>query len=142
MNLYFAYGSNMWQEQMDNRCPEHRYLGHGTLKDYRWIITERGYANVIKSEGDVVHGVVFLINDKDEAALDKAEGVHEGSYRKETLLVEVEGTGYQCLVYVDPVTEEGAPKEEYIDRINRAVADAELPKEYVDRHIRRFIPFR
>lgn len=132
----------MWREQMDNRCPGYQYFGYGILKGYRWIITERGYANVIKSEGDVVHGVVYRINEEDESSLDNWEGVHKSSYRKETLRVKVEGVGYQCLVYVDSIEEEGKPKEEYIDRINKAVVDAELPLEYVDCYVRKFIPSR
>lgn len=140
MKLYFAYGSNMSKEQMNNRCPDHQHFGYGILNGYRWIISERGYANVIKSEGDVVHGVVYRINEDDEAALDKAEGVHKGSYRKEVLSVRVEHTNdFRCMVYVDPVVAEGEPKEEYVGRINRAVADAALPNEYVEQHIRRFI---
>jgi gamma-glutamylcyclotransferase (GGCT)/AIG2-like uncharacterized protein YtfP len=140
MKLYFAYGSNMLQDQMKERCPNHRYFGHGILKGFRWIITERGYANIIKSEADEVRGVVYRINEEDEASLDKAEGVHNGSYWKETHRVEVEKTIYPCLVYIDPIEAEGSPKEEYIGRINRGVSDAELNSEYVERYIRKYIP--
>jgi hypothetical protein len=35
--LYFAYGSNLWREQMTSRCPEHREVGTGCLKGWRWI---------------------------------------------------------------------------------------------------------
>jgi len=140
MQLYFAYGSNMSKEQMNNRCPNHKYFGHGTLKGFRWIITERGYANIIKSEADEVHGVVYKINEEDEASLDKSEGVLKGSYRKETLRIEIEKTNYPCLVYIDPIEAEGSPKEEYVSRINRGVSDAKLYPEYVERYIRKFIP--
>jgi cation transport regulator ChaC len=141
MKLYFAYGSNMWQQQMDERCPDHKYFGQGTLRGFRWIISARGYANVIQSDGDEVHGVVYRINEEDETNLDKEEGVHNGSYRKEVLPVRIEDTNdYRCMVYVDPIEAEGAPIEEYIGRINKAVADADLPLEYVDRYIRKFIP--
>jgi cation transport regulator ChaC len=93
------------------------------------------------SEGDVVQGVVYRLNNEDEAALDMAEGVHKGTYRKEVLPVRVEHTNdYRCMVYVDPVVAEGEPKGEYVVRINRAVADAALPDEYVERHIRKFVP--
>jgi gamma-glutamylcyclotransferase (GGCT)/AIG2-like uncharacterized protein YtfP len=140
MRLYFAYGSNMLQEQMKTRCPNHRYFGHGILKGFRWIITERGYANIIKSEADEVHGVVYRINEEDEASLDKAEGVHKNLYWKETYRVEVEKTSYPCLVYIDPIEAEGCPKDEYVSRINRGVSDADLHPEYVERYIRKFIP--
>ncbi|HIJ88527.1 MAG TPA: gamma-glutamylcyclotransferase [Desulfuromonadales bacterium] len=142
MKLYFAYGSNMLQDQMKERCPGHKYFGHGILKGFRWIITTRGYANIIKSEKDEIHGVVYRINAEDESTLDKAEGVHSGSYWKETLRVEVEKTCYPCLVYVDPIEVEGRPKDEYIGRINRGVSDAELNPEYVERYIRKFIPLQ
>jgi gamma-glutamylcyclotransferase (GGCT)/AIG2-like uncharacterized protein YtfP len=142
MKLYFAYGSNMLQDQMNERCPNHKYFGRGILKGFRWIITERGYANIIKSEKDEVHGVVCRINEEDEASLDKAEGVHKGLYRKENHRVEVEKTSYPCLVYIDPIEAEGRPKDEYVSRINRGVSDADLHPEYVDRYIRKFIPLQ
>jgi gamma-glutamylcyclotransferase (GGCT)/AIG2-like uncharacterized protein YtfP len=75
MMLYFAYGSNMWREQMIKRCPDHRYIGNGIFQGYRWIISERGYAYIIKSESDEVHGVVYEISDTDEKRLDRYEGV-------------------------------------------------------------------
>ena len=142
MKLYFAYGSNMLLEQMNERCPNHTYFGYGILKGFRWIITERGYANIIKSEADEVHGVVYRINEEDEASLDKAEGVHKGLYWKETHRVEIDKTNYPCLVYVDPIIAAGQAKEEYVGRINDGVADAELNPEYVERYIRKFIPLQ
>jgi gamma-glutamylcyclotransferase (GGCT)/AIG2-like uncharacterized protein YtfP len=142
MKLYFAYGSNMLQDQMNERCPNHKYFGHGILKGFRWIITERGYANIIKSEADEVHGVVYRINEEDEASLDKAEGVHKNLYWKEIHRVEVEKTSYPCFLYIDPIKAEGRPKDEYVSRINRGVSDADLHTEYVDRYIRKFIPLQ
>ena len=53
---YFAYGSNLWLCQMNKRCPNNRIYGYGILKKYRWIVNERGYANIIDSEEDEVHG--------------------------------------------------------------------------------------
>ena len=46
----------------------------------------------------------------------------------------------EALVYVDLVTEEGAPRTEYIGRINAALRDAGLSPEYVAGAVRRFIP--
>ncbi|KAL1648495.1 hypothetical protein SLS58_002250 [Diplodia intermedia] len=55
--LYFAYGSNLWLDQMHRRCPSSVYLGVGRLHGsnssntgWRWIINERGYANVVEVE--------------------------------------------------------------------------------------------
>ena len=140
MNLYFAYGSNMWLKQMQDRCPDHRLVGSGVLKTYLWIISSRGYANIVKSAPNMVLGVVYEISDSDERNLDRYEGVTIGSYRKELLSVEVDDTPATCVVYVDPIQDEGLPKPEYIRRINKGIQDAKLPPEYVRSSIRRFIP--
>jgi len=140
MSHYFAYGSNLWRAQMRRRCPEHRLCGRGVLPDYRWLITARGYASVVEAAGDAFHGLVYDLSAADERALDGYEGVRAGHYRKATLPVEVEGKRKDCLVYMDPVREEGAPQAEYVDRINRGLADAGLPADYVERAIRPFVP--
>jgi gamma-glutamylcyclotransferase (GGCT)/AIG2-like uncharacterized protein YtfP len=125
---------------MTNRCPNHRFIGKGILKGYRWIISKRGYANIIKSETDEVHGVVYEITASDEQSLDRHEGVNSGSYKKKMMIVEVDGQNKKCLVYVDPLKQEGKPKQEYIKRINKGISDSKLPPEYVKRYIRNFIP--
>ena len=140
MNLYFAYGSNMGQEQMNKTCSDHQYFGNGILKGFRWIISTRGYANIIKSDGDEVHGVIYKLSASDELSVEEYEGIRCGSYRKEIKKVEIDKTIYRCLVYIDPNEAEGKPKEEYINLINKGVADAELPQEYVERYIRKYLP--
>lgn len=124
MKLYFTYGSNMCQEQMNKPCPDHRYFGTGILMGFRWIISSRGYANIIKSEKDEVHGVVYKISEEDELSLDKYEGVRNGSYLKEMMNVEIDKTVYRCLVYIDPTETEGKPKGEYINRTDRLPAES------------------
>jgi hypothetical protein len=68
---------------MAKRCPESRYIGHAYLFDYRWQINQRGYANVVQSNGDVVEGLVFSLSKKDEKGLDRNEGVSRKFYDKE-----------------------------------------------------------
>lgn len=140
MKLHFAYGSNLWRDQMRRRCPRHQVCGIGVLKGYRWIISERGYANIVKSGQDEVYGVIYQISESDEQRLDQCEGVQDGSYLKKMMMVESGGCDRECLVYVDPIEQEGKPKEEYTERINHGISDAKLPTEYVERYMRRFIP--
>jgi gamma-glutamylcyclotransferase (GGCT)/AIG2-like uncharacterized protein YtfP len=140
--LYFAYGSNLWRHQMIERCPEHREIGAGNLAGWRWIITTRGYASIVVSEGYYVLGIVYELSESDVRNLDRFEGVAKGAYRKETLAVDVDGRGLNCLVYIDPVTEEGQPREEYITRINNGIRDAGFPDEYITRSLRPFVPPR
>lgn len=104
--LYFGYGSNLWLKQMHNRCPNSTYLGIARLDGYKWIINERGYANVVEIERPTrprrnavaepnapletrlyeseVWGLVYSLQPGDEARLDKNEGVPV-AYTKEML---------------------------------------------------------
>lgn len=140
MSLYFAYGSNLWKEQMADRCPNHECLGVGVLRGYKWIISKRGYATIIKSPDDYVLGRVYRLTESDEEKLDIKEGVHKGLYRKEVLGVFLGETPLRCLVYIDRETQEGNPKNEYIERMNKGLSEANLPDEYVNRYIRPFVP--
>lgn len=93
--LYFAYGSNLSTEQMRQRCPYSTAVGLGKLSGWKWIINERGYANIVKlddGEDDVggegegkgkmeeeeqghVYGMLYLLPTEDEDRLDGYEGV-------------------------------------------------------------------
>ncbi|KAF4464351.1 AIG2 family [Fusarium albosuccineum] len=79
---YFAYGSNLHLQQMKRRCPGSKFIGSAQLWHYRWQINERGYANVIEDQGHWVEGLVYEINDRDEARLDVNEGVSKNAYQK------------------------------------------------------------
>lgn len=84
---YFAYGSNLHVKQMKRRCPNSRYIGRARLADYRWQINERGYANVVAAEGRWVDGLVYEIDERDEAKLDVNEGVAKNAYEKRYMAV-------------------------------------------------------
>ncbi|KAK4213459.1 hypothetical protein QBC37DRAFT_422929 [Rhypophila decipiens] len=85
--LYFAYGSNLSLTQMAKRCPASFFHGRAVLPDYKWQINQRGFANIIPSPGNCVHGLVYWLSSSsdDEARLDRSEGVHRGCYSKVSL---------------------------------------------------------
>ena len=138
--LHFAYGSNMWTAQMQQRCPQHARLGVARLRGYRWVISSRGYANVLRSDGDEVEGVLLELSASDESSLDGYEGVDNGLYDKHDLRVRFGDEEVTALVYVATVSDEGAPKAEYVERMRNGLRDAKLSEAYVRRHVRRFIP--
>jgi gamma-glutamylcyclotransferase (GGCT)/AIG2-like uncharacterized protein YtfP len=138
--FYFAYGSNMWRQQMNARCPNNYVVGIGRLNGWRWIITTRGYASIVESKQDQVIGIVYELSEGDVRSLDQYEGVSKGFYVKEMMQVVLGERELHCLVYVDIVNEEGTPKGEYIARINHSIQDAGLPTEYVERYLRPVIP--
>lgn len=155
--LYFAYGSNLWLQQMDRRCPTSTYKGLARLFDWRWIINTRGYANVIPSHGDEVWGMLYALPPPDEAKLDINEGV-PFSYQKKELSVETwfedaagknvdisrPGKWETVLCYVDVSrVDEAKPKDEYVHRVNMGIRDARrlgMPDAFVHKFLRPFIP--
>ena len=134
--MYFAYGSNLCIRQMNNRCPNNSKIGMGKLKGHRWIITKRGYANVIKSSNEDVWGIIYQISMSDEDKLDVYEGVSKKCYVKENLDILIDGKIQNCLTYVDPTTEEGVPTSTYANTIDEGLCDSKLPEEYVEKHLR------
>ena len=138
---------------MEQRCPTSEFLGIARLNQYRWIIYDRGYANVVQipeeeqpepsSVYDYTHevwGLVYRLQPSDEARLDVNEGVPI-AYTKEYLTCDFwpeRGRGAtspdvrseppqkrSMLVYInrDHIAP-AAPKKEYIYRMNMAIRDA------------------
>lgn len=68
--LYFAYGSNMWREQMRERCPDHECLGVAVLKDHALCFPRSspirlcGVAGIAASPGAEVWGVVYRLSER------------------------------------------------------------------------------
>ncbi|EKV11383.1 Butirosin biosynthesis, BtrG-like [Penicillium digitatum] len=102
--LYFAYGSNLSPSQMKARCrinPTHSAtpVAIAILPQWRWLICEAGYANVLPPPGrrvanqdsetaqkipisgseDAVYGVLYQMDVGDERILDGYEGVDTGA---------------------------------------------------------------
>lgn len=154
--IYFGYGSNMWLNQMHQRCPHSPYLGIAILENYKWIINQRGYANVVPFQGESVYGLVFQLDDSDQDTLDRCEGapfIYEKRFHDINFLGKLASSGgneiqqtANALVYIDSKRIfESDPKEEYIDRTNMAIRDAlkeGVPRWYIDKYLRKSIPDR
>lgn len=89
MILYFAYGSNMNQKDLDAYCIknsrplinlEQKSPKPCLLKDYRLDFNyyskrrKGGVANIEPASGECVEGVLFEINETDKKTLDQKEG--------------------------------------------------------------------
>lgn len=159
--LYFAYGSNLSTAQMRQRCPYSTPIGLGYLPGWRWIINERGFANIVQlpvesaaeRENEGIYGLLYLLPPGDEERLDGYEGV-PWAYEKFQVDVRwtTDGSGravgeeqsaLRALVYMDRArTTEAAPREEYVGRMEAGIADAVenwgLDEGWADRVMRRF----
>ena len=163
-SVYFGYGSNMWLDQMDRRCPENKYLGIGFIQDWyvvqsvillrdekfvyrKWFICERGFANIRRSPGDQVYGLAYELSESDERILDGYEGVphhYVKEYHTINFLDSAGKSEIKALIYInEELLEEGTPKAEYVYRMNMAIKDgtvAGTPEEYMNKYLRPFIP--
>jgi gamma-glutamylcyclotransferase (GGCT)/AIG2-like uncharacterized protein YtfP len=134
---YFAYGSNMGQQQMSKRCPSARLIGPGVLKDYKLDFTisapERwgggGCADVVLNKGSEVWGLLYELSREDIENLDRAEGPR---YRRFSVSIQIE---HQPAVpaFVYEVIDKApfkSPDSQYLDIIKRAASEYAFPKSY------------
>ncbi len=139
MIYYFAYGSNMDQAQMSERCPESHLVGKAILDDYRIGFTiyspkrECGCADVIKTDGEQVCGLLYEISESDRESLDKAEG-HPNNYRRFTVVVRDDsGKTYGAESYqVVDKKDFLKPSKHYLGMMLNAAKRFEFPATYVD----------
>lgn len=161
--IYFGYGSNLWLHQMRQRCPTSKYLGIARLTGYKFIIYDRGYANIVelsdeeklrRGSGDhqkhdyrnEVWGLVYSLEPSDEARLDVNEGVAHGAYGKEWIECEFWTASSERKVIEDTqhgfaYAREGQPdptkkpgQEKMLVYINRVnVREGDIKHEYIYR---------
>jgi gamma-glutamylcyclotransferase (GGCT)/AIG2-like uncharacterized protein YtfP len=140
MRPYFAYGSNMDQEQMSARCSGATPLATAVLAAHRFVINSEGVATVVSDPLLCVHGLLWSLTEQHESDLDEYEGVAEGIYRKENRSVlAASGQRVEALIYVATDCTEGPAQPGYFDRIVAAAARLAFPLEY-QRELGKWLP--
>jgi cation transport regulator ChaC len=131
MPLYFAYGSNMDQAAMAQRCPASKPVGIGRLMRHRFFIFEEGYASVIRDPQRAVWGMVWDLALADVPALDRYESLHTGLYAKVIQPVVTEQGPRRAVVYVGRSNKPGLPRPGYMESVIEAAMHAGLPEDYI-----------
>lgn len=131
MPLYFAYGSNMDQDAMLQRCPASRPVGIGRLMRHRFIIFEEGYASVVRDPHRAVWGMVWDLALADVPALDRYESLHTGLYTKVVQPIVTAQGPRRAVVYVGRSAKSGTPLPGYMEGVVEAATHARLPEDYV-----------
>jgi gamma-glutamylcyclotransferase len=139
-SLYFAYGSNMDEQQMRAHCPTFRRVDSACLHGHRLAFTRRsivsgsGVADVLAAPRGSVWGVLYEVGDGDLEALDRKEG-NGWAYAREQKSVTLAGdrSAHAAIVYTVLAKEpsEVPPSGEYLERLIVAAEDQGLPEEYV-----------
>ena len=145
--LYFAYGSNMDWDQMQERCPSAEFVCIAEIKKHRLAFTRKsrkrrcGVADLLFDSGQHVLGVVYEIPDFEVEFLDAAEGYQAGRDKNKNSYNNV-----PCEVFkengqkiLDPVFTYIAnkqenpplPNEKYKKHLIKGAIEWRLPKEYI-----------
>jgi len=137
---YFAYGSNLSVDQKEFRTGRIRQAIKCQLPGYRLAFNKAGtgghvYANVMPDAAGEVWGVAYLCDRPAMRELDRFEGVAGGHYHRQNVEVVTEaGEHLSAVAYIAgprPVSEEGRPTAEYLERILTGAAHHGLPAEYI-----------
>lgn len=133
--LYIAYGSNLNLPQMERRCQTATVAGKSEIKGYELLF--RGVATVEPKEGGSVPVLLWNIEPRDEAALDRYEGWPH-LYRKEMMEVELEGEMVSAMVYVmNNGRYLGMPSQYYYDVIKEGYITAGFDTDVLEKALDR-----
>jgi len=102
----FAYGSNLDEAQMRQRCPDSVVLGRAALPNHALVFG--GYsarwdspvASLGRLEGAEVAGLLYRVTDADLARLDACEGVPFAYGRVTKVVVDEHGRKRRAQVYL------------------------------------------
>ncbi len=135
MPLYFAYGSNMDEAAMAQRCPRSSVIGPAMLLRHRIVIMAEGYASVVRDPRATVYGLLWDVALGDVRALDTYESIQTGLYKKATQPVKRIGEGVrplqQALVYLGRGEGGGTPLPGYLENVLDTAAKLDFPKAYM-----------
>ena len=137
---YFAYGSNMDQKQMKERCPDAELLGTASLRNYKLVFTifsetrNCGCADIVPDYFSAVYGLFYRMTDPDFELLDEFEGVSKKAYRRISVTIEdgngklIEAETYEV---VSKESEHQTPSEHYLSQILGPAQEFRFPLDYI-----------
>lgn len=147
---YFAYGSNLWTDQMRTRVgsigPADRPPRIVRLAGYRLVFQQcepdgNAYANIVAADagllgrgmsGQSVLGVVYRLN---EAELAKLDDFEHGYERRPITVIDLDGETFDAVAYIVRTADAlhiGRPSEAYLSRIITGARQHSLPESYID----------
>ncbi len=124
--LYMAYGSNMNQEQMKNRCPYAVYKG--LIKLPKWRLVFKGVADCIPDAKKSTPIALWEITNDCEERLDRYEGFPR-LYRKEHFK---NSKGQTFMMYVMNRHDIAEPPQHYFECIQQGYKDCGADETYLN----------
>lgn len=134
--IYFAYGSNMDDEQMQARCPGHRVIGIGRLPNYALVFTRwsrswnSGTADLLPEQGKEICGVLYDLTLDDLKRMDKFAD-YPNSYVRQDVMVEVGGETLPALTYVAIRQGVFLPSKAYLGKMIQGAEKNKIQEYYL-----------
>lgn len=104
MKYYLAYGSNLNQQQMAQRCPNSKAIGTAVIPDYELLFKGSGVLTIEPKKGVQVPVGVWKVTERDEKNLDRYEGFpsyyHKESFTLPVTLFNGMIQDLECFVYI------------------------------------------
>jgi len=151
--LYFAYGSNLFLEQMQKRIGgEPKVIGAACLENHRLGFTilsktwKGGVADIVPEAGSKVWGAIYELTEQQLEKIDHYEGYKKGRDPKKNFynrlqveVVDKRGVKQACITYQAEVGDEKKrkclyhrPSEQYCEVIRKGGEDHGLAKEFFE----------
>ncbi len=127
---YFAYGSNLNQRQMLERCPASEPKFIATLPNYKLVFVgwsrqwRGGVASIRRFSGERVPGAIYEVSDRDLKRLDSYEGYPSNYNRLNVTVFDEDGEPIKAITYIKSgQSEEAQPSKEYLALIQQGYRD-------------------
>ncbi len=134
MSFYFAYGSNLDECQMAERCPGAEVVSPGWLAGFR--LTFSGYsglwqgavATIVPSPPNVVPGLIWSVTARDKKALDDYEDYPTLYQRMVVDVIDAARSTVSAFTYFIPKRNisPAPPSRHYVDVLSAAYAKWDL----------------
>lgn len=134
---YFAYGTLLDVQGMQDFAPSAKPLGIMKLKGYRM-----GFGACLRegvtgctldvAPDEVMYGIQYELSKEDMDKLDDAAVADDMWARKDITLIDEQGSEVQSVTYEIPgLTRIIAPSDDYVRPILKGLDDLDLPDDYI-----------
>ena len=127
---YFAYGSNLNQRQMRERCPGSEPKFIATLPNYKLVFVgwsrqwRGGVASIRPFRGERVPGAIYEVSDRNLRRLDSYEGYPRSYTRLNVTVFDEGGEPIKAITYIKSgQSDEAQPSKEYLALIQQGYRD-------------------
>lgn len=137
--LYFSYGSFLDFETLKKHCSNAHFVSRAILPNWEIQFNflsktyDGGVTGIEPAIGRIVRGVIYDVPDEEMITLDKVEGVPEGIYFRQTIIViDEQGNPIKAATY-RTTNPKGPykPRRKYLSFMIKGAKEHGLNEEYI-----------